>query len=225
MNFSSFSPTTEVLSSLATLGLKACLARWESIQVRVVSRNFLNLLSGQVDEVEIAGQGWQSLRGLTCRTLAVRTQPIQVDIGAAVGGKIILKRSSLGTAQISLNGQDFNNFLKSVLIKDCLARLIIDGEPLTQLFVDRLEKGVLHISGEWCRQRFGFELRAGQDGKAFSSGDPQPLGQGLADFFNHLVIDLQGLELKMESFRIDDTILHLKANARIWQFPQKAVTF
>ncbi|WP_287129342.1 LmeA family phospholipid-binding protein [Candidatus Cyanaurora vandensis] len=211
--------TTDVLSNLATLGLKQCLARQESVVVRVVSKNFLALLNGWVDGVEVHGRGWQSPRGVTCRAIAVRAGAIGVEVGAVLRGQIILRETVQATAQLDLNAQDFNNFLGSVLLKDTLARLVIDQELLTGLRVEGLQDQQMFLSGIWGAERRDFVLTAGATGKAVVTGGTPQLAQALQDFLNTLTVDLHGLELGLDCFSLNQDILRLKAKARIWQFP------
>ncbi|WP_218079321.1 LmeA family phospholipid-binding protein [Anthocerotibacter panamensis] len=220
-----FSLTTELLSSLTTLGLKTCLAGHETVSVRIVSKNFLHLLTGGVDEVEVHGKGWQSPRGVTCRAIAVRTGALMVDVRAVLSGKIVLKNPAPASAQLALNRQDFNNFLKSPLLDKSLNRLVVEGEPVTDLHAERMEEGTLWVSGQWGSERPDFELQAGRDGKAVVTRGHARLSQSLQEFFNNMVIDLHGLELRMDSFAVRDTLLHLQAQGNLWQFPDRAFNF
>ncbi len=222
---SPFSLTTEFLSNLATLGLKACLARWEKVAVRVISKDFFSLLKGEIDQVEVQGLAWQSPRGLSCRALSVHTEPLALDLAAILSGKILLKQAVGATAQVALNADDFAHLLVSPLLDDYWSSLTVADQPISALRVDDLVDGKLLLSGQWQGTAYQFELQAGTDGKALVSGSQDDLARALADFFNHLMIDLQGLELRLDKFTITQNILHLDAKARVWQFPQKALNF
>ncbi len=214
-----------MLSNLATLGLKACLAKYGRVEVQVLTKNIWDLVTGTIAQVEVVGQGWQSPGGVTCRAIFVRTDGIQVDLAAAWRGQICLCAPTHAKVQLQLNQADFNHFLASRLLTHTLEKLVIAGDPVTKLRVTDLTGQEMALTAEWQGIQHSFILQPNAQGKAQILGEPQVLVQEIEHFFNHLVVDLQGLELRLDSFAIQTGLLTLHAQAKLWRFPEQTLSF
>jgi hypothetical protein len=190
----------------------------------VASKNFWDLLTGKVDEVEVNGRGWQSPKGITCRAISVRTGAIAIEVGGVLVGQILLQRAVTAEARLALNAVDFGNFLSSALLRPLLQQLVVQGQPVTKLEVMQVNEAGVALNAQWQGVTYPLLLLPSADGKAVISGEPV-LATPLENFFNNLTVDLQGLELTMASFALAQELLHLKADARVWKFPSAVLEF
>jgi len=212
--------STDFLSNLATLGLKQCLARYEHVLVRVSSKRLFALLGGWVDGVEVYGTGWRSPKGVSCRSLTVRIGTVGLDLTAIWRGQIVLQQPVAASATLVLNAQDFNHFLGSTLVRKALEKL-----PLTDIAVAAGGPEHLVLTGMAEGMVHRFELRARPDGKATVIGAKSDLTRALEQFLNTLAVDLQGLELGLERFTIEQGLLQIQAQGRVWKFPEGGLSF
>eukprot|EP00741_Cyanophora_paradoxa_P010475 tig00000158_g10128.t1 len=235
--------STEAISSIATAGLSMILKHQDGVSVRIVSSNFLSLLSGHVDEVEVEGRGWETPRGLSCRSIHVKTEALQLDLPAVLSGRIVLASEARATARLVVGDQDFNSFLVSPVFRSSLSKLKMDGRPLLGLRARGIRRGVLELAADYDGVEHCFDVVAGPGGKAVVSGGNVPegataagdpstdaalaarLAKALEDFLNGVVLDLNGLLVRLEAFSIHDGRLEISGSGKVWKFPTGLLAF
>jgi hypothetical protein len=122
----------QALSKVAEVGIASQLDEVEDLNVEIRT-DPIKLVQGQVDSVDITGQGLVMKQDLRIETLEVSTDPVAINPLSAILGNIELTRPTTAAAQIVLTETDLNRAFSSDFIQAKLQGLAmqIDGKPTT----------------------------------------------------------------------------------------------
>jgi hypothetical protein len=234
----------QALSKVVEVGITSQLDEVEDLNVDIRT-DPVKLVQGQVDSVDITGQGLVMKQDLRIETLEVSTDPVAINPLSAILGNIELTRPTTATAQIVLTEADLDRAFSSDFIQAKLQGLEmqIDGKPTT---VD-VQKTVIHLPGHnkfEIASQFG--LRGQDEIKKFSvttvpkiqedghrivleilSAEGQGLTAKLAvailDQLTALLdmrnFDLSGMSLQLQQLEAEQGRLVIQATTQIEKIP------
>jgi len=224
-------PST-VISELATAILKTPLVLKSHRGVRCeVDAPMETALSGGVRSVRITGRRWASPRNLTCDGIEFVVGACRIDLSAALAMRgIVLERPATGTARLSFDSSDFGNFLTHPLTREAArGRFAFDNTDARVVDSDHLELTATWLEDENAKSPQRFALRPGStvgsvdvdaDGVVDSASS-----RAMKRFFETLVVDLEGTELRYKSMRIDGETVEFELDLTVNRFPSPNVRF
>jgi hypothetical protein len=184
-----------------------------------------SLLKSSIGPVSVKGKDWASPLGLTCRYIEANVDRCQLDMNSVVSKrKLILVEPAVGKAMVSLNAQDFGNFVTHPLLLKQAP--ILKNRGKFEFLKDNVEiivdTGVVVFYGTMMGALFKCELQRGSLEKARidvshvpSISDPKnddismnmsvialELTDVISDFFNELVFELDGTFLNFSDMKV-----------------------
>jgi len=232
--------STELVSEVATFALKTRLKSYERVSTRVQCSPF-GLLTGGVDGVQLDGTGWCSPLGLSCRSIECSTGAVQIDTAAVLTQQaIVLRTPPRGDATVRFNEQDFAAFLQHPLMVKAAERAV-GGKRFSFKREASFVGGAVVFAGvaDWDGGEYQLKMEtvdgrgtlavaasARQGGGGSAEGEQQ-VGEDLARFFNSLALNLEGVELKYRTLKLQPTppVVELALDLTVWSFPPPSVSF
>jgi hypothetical protein len=243
-----FDVSSGLISQLAVIALKLRLARQTDVSCDVTSNPF-DLMRGRVGPVTVSGLGWASAKGLTCRSIEAQVDSCELDIQKVfTDQKLRLTVPAEGKAVITLNAQDFSNFITHPL----MAPPTIKGNDFTGEIsfipegtrIDPSNGGSVHFHTDFHGQQWKCMLKGtDKNGQRASIGvapvtkptnddwklAARQLSQSLSEFFNKMVFELDGTYLSFRDMSVatdvSDPSVTLFLDIRVKKFPSKGLDF
>jgi hypothetical protein len=238
-----------LISQLAVIALKLRLASQSDVSCDVTANPF-DLMRGRVGRVTVSGQGWASAKGLTCRSIEAQVDSCELDIQKIfTDQKLRLTVPAEGKAVISLNAEDFTNFITHPLMVapkvktgDVHADITFNSEGTR---IDTSNGGSVFFSANFNDRKWKCVLKSTQkNGLKASIGvapadanvaveswksDARQLSQSLSEFFNKMVFELDGTYLSFRDMEVtatgSDPSVTLLLDIRVRKFPSKGLDF
>ena len=102
----------------AALASPLVLKRCDDVRVVVDADLARALALGELGGARVRGRGWSSPRDLTARDVELVARDVRVDWSAAMAMRgVVLTRPARGEARLTLDGRDFENFLRHPLAR------------------------------------------------------------------------------------------------------------
>jgi len=236
----------QALSKAAEVGLSTQLDEVEKLEVDIRTDPG-KMLQGELESVEIKGEGLVMQKDLRAEELQIKTGNIAINPLSAAFGKIELTRPTDAEANVVLTEQDMERAFNSEYIHDKLQNLDVNvnGQPLTintqrvQFSLPGEEKIGLNAeilvkeTGETKQVAFSTVPRLSPGGEKISLEDVQyaegqelspDLTAALLDRANELLdlrnFELEGMSLRLKGFDIQKGRLTLQSQARVEKFPE-----
>ncbi len=231
------------ISSVAEAALKTplVLKSYGSVRVAIEAPIEAAIARGEVRRVEITGTAWSSPRSLTCRNIEfIVDEPCALDVEAAVGMRgILLKRPARGSARLTFDSSDFGNFLSHPLLRAAAAAarrdeggfdFVFEGGETARVCGDEgyLEySGVVGGSGERRTIRMRPMEGSRVDARLVGADADETFERSMASFFERLVIDLEGTELRYRDMTIDParSTVDFELDLCVRKFPSPNIQF
>lgn len=234
-----------LLSGVAKLVLKSRLRELQSVDVKVQATPAA-ILGGGVDGVRVTGRGWCTPLRLSCRMLDVRVGRTSIDVPALVGSRrILLRRAARGDATMRFSSADWSNFLRHPLFAKAVAdRRTVDPCPEVRLAGSRaaVRPDGVEFSLRWGDDDVIARIYQRRDGRvaaaaradgvagvasasAMDAQSARAVADWLVGFFEGLVLDLDGCELRFRSLRVVADELELRLGVNVRSFPSLDINF
>jgi len=240
-------PTLEeqALSKVAEIGLSTKLDAAEKIDVDIQT-NLLNLILGNADSVEFAGQGLVIQKDIRVQEMELHTDSIHVNPVSAIFGQVELDQPLDATVRIVLTEKDINRALNSDYILNNMPtlELDVDGQRV-KLEMQQIElllpgSGRMVINGKTllhevdntrqvgftasCRPRklsqpVLLERFNCTEGQSVSLEFAVALLQKLKEIAHLPYFELDKMALRLEEMEVQEGSLTLQAQARVSQLP------
>lgn len=234
----------QAISKAVEVGLTTQLDEADNLNVNVQT-NPLGLLQGELESVQIEGEGLVMKQDLRTEKLEVKTDGIAINPLKVAFGEIELTRPTNASAMILLKEADIDRAFNSDFIKSKLQGLEIhvNGQPTkvnTQQVEFRLPgEGKVAISadvllpetGETKHVAFSAVPKMAPNGQQVLLQDVQPSDDGeISELTNCLVksagdlldlrnFELDGMDLCLNRVDIRQGEMEFKADARVEKFP------
>lgn len=244
--------TSTLISQLAVLALKVRLQKHAGVQCDVES-SMSSLLKSSIGPVSVKGKDWASPLGLTCRYIEANVDQCQLDMNSVLQKrKLILVKPAIGKSMISLNAQDFGNFLTHPLLVqqapivegrgkfDFLSRDVMIEDDRVQ-FYGTLMGEVFRCELKRCTlQKAKIDvfhvpsLTSSSLSSSFSRDMESVASESstvISNFFNNLVFELDGTFLRFRDMKIhsSDTsqspIVLMALSITVQKFPSPGIAF
>jgi hypothetical protein len=236
----------QALSKAAEVGLSTQLDEVEKLEVDIRTDPG-KMLQGELESVEIKGEGLVMQKDLRAEELQIKTGNIAINPLSAAFGKIELTRPTDAEANVVLTEQDMERAFNSEYIHDKLQNLDVNvnGQPLTintqrvqfslpgEEKIDLKAEILVKETGETKQVAFSTVPRLSPGGEKISLEDVQyaegqelspDLTAALLDRANELLdlrnFELQGMSLRLKGFDIQKGRLTLQSQARVEKFPE-----
>ncbi|MEB3827715.1 LmeA family phospholipid-binding protein [Phormidium sp. CCY1219] len=235
----------KAVSKAAEMGLASSLTEVEDLNVEVQCDPG-KIVSGQVETVEILGEGLVMKQDLRMEKMEVETEAISINAMRAAIGNIELEEPTAAQLRVILTERDITRAFASDYIHQKLQKLrvTIDGEPKT-LDIQKVDftlpgKGKIHLScNVWVRETgeskpVAFtavpQVRSNNHGATLtdiSYGDKRELSPELTaalveksdDILNLRTFELSGISLQLENLEVKKGQIKLQAQAYIEEIP------
>jgi len=236
-----FDPAVAI-SAVAEAILKTpmVLKSYGSVRVAIDAPIDAAVARGEVRRVEITGTGWSSPRSLTCRNIEfIVDEPCALDVEAAMQMRgILLKRPARGRARLTFDSRDFGNFLSHPLLRAAAAArreergfdFVFEGGETARVcgkegFLEY--SGVLGASGERRTVRMRPMEGSRVDARLVGDVGDETFERSMASFFERLVIDLEGTELRYRDMTIDParSTVDFELDLCVRKFPSPNIQF
>ncbi|MEM6518243.1 MAG: DUF2993 domain-containing protein [Cyanobacteria bacterium P01_D01_bin.71] len=232
----------QVVSRAVTAAISALFKRTERLEAVVRAEPVAKLLQGSVDGFDFLGGGLVMYSGLRVESMEFYVQSVGIDFGAIFKGQIKLKQSTQANMRIVLTEGDLNDSFKTPFLTKKMQQLTFQGEPLnfenTQLKI--LANQRIELSSEvWVgksaepimvnfttrvevQNRRKIQFVDVDHGEAVANPE---LSQALVDHLNNLLdfdkFALDGMQLRVDQFRLRNQKLTLYGVANITDFPRR----
>lgn len=236
----------DVLSAAATFALRTILRSHASIDADV-DCTVPGLMTGQVDGVVISGKDWVSRQNLTCQSLRFAVGTVAIDQIALVAEQLVkLRGVATGSAELVFTANDFGNFLVHPLTRAASRvagpggyEFVFDGGPevIKTARAVALVDGAVCFGGTWAKDggRYRVAMRpkgegAGVEVVTLEGGGGgltggEELARAMAEFFETLMVDLQGAQLTYVDMTVDDDAVAMSLSLRVVSFPPPNAQF
>jgi len=242
----------DLLARIAEFALSTNLRAFDDVTA-VVDASVFGMLGGRVDGVIITGARWASRKNLTCATARFEVGAAAIDPIALVTERVVkLREPARGTAKLVFTTADFGNFLSHPLT---VAAMRSHAWPSTrapggfELVGERvaLEDGAVVFEGRAVEGGGGREggggyriamrpKRAGDVGVVVechrydddgSRARHPDLDAAVETFFETLMIDLCGAQLRFRQLAIDERVaeVRLELALTVVAFPPPNASF
>ena len=253
---------TALISNAAELILRTRLRAHRLVSVSV-DGSPADLLSGRVAGVQVAGSGWCTPMKLSCEELRFNVGRTSLDFSKIPQGRIVLQQPARGSAKISFTAEDWGNFLAHPLLLNALtARRRSAAAPSVTLGRAAIDaSGAVRFNVVWGGVALVASLSqpVGSSRAKVACAAPPPAEQGstqppaelppeleeaardaaafLEGFFNELLVDLDGCELRFRSLEVAGraasprsravgaALLELDLDVCVKRFPSPAINF
>lgn len=232
-----------VVSKAVTAAISALFKQTENLEAIVRAEPVAKLLQGSVDGFDFLGKGLVMYNGLRVESMEFYVQSVGIDFGAIFRGQIKLKQPTQANMRIVLTEKDLNDSFKTTFLKKKMQQLTFEGESLS------FEDTQLEILPD---QRIGLssQVRVGESADLTSvsfttrvevqdrrkiqfvdvdygdSAENSDLSQAIVSHLNNLLdfdkFALEGMQLRVDQFRLRNQQLTLYGIANITDFPRRS---
>lgn len=246
--------TSGLISGLAIRALKRRLADSKMVDC-IVNAEPRDLLRGKVGPVVVKGRGWMSPKGLTCRSIEAVVKDCSLDMTSVMHKqKLRLNYPANGSAMVAFDANDFGNFLTHSLLVPPSHRFIMNDKIMNDeikflkegVSIDPIQGAVtfyinfLQVSWKCVLERTsskggGAKVQVSfiESSCTLSKDEISLLKIGLSktmtNFFNNLVINLDGAFIKykdmmvIQKSKIPYVLLSLELIVQ--KFPSRSISF
>lgn len=234
----------QALDKAVEIGIKSQLDQAEAVDVDIKT-NPLKVIQGQVDSVSVNGKGIVMQQNLRAEEIQVQTSNVAVDPLRTALGKIELKQPTDATARVVLTEQDINQAFNAAIVQEKLQGLEVrvDGQPVTintqqvRLSLPGQDQVALtaqvHLQEtdqqkEVCfkttpkmssdGQRIFLDNVEYAEGKELSPELTQALLDKASEIMDLRTFEMEGMDLRLKGFDIQQGRLTLQAEARVSKF-------
>lgn len=234
----------QALDKAVEIGIKSQLDQAEAVDVDIKT-NPLKVIQGQVDSVSVNGKGIVMQQNLRAEEIQVQTSNVAVDPLRTALGKIELKQPTDATARVVLTEQDINQAFNAAIVQEKLQGLEVrvDGQPVTintqqvRLSLPGQDQVALtaqvHLQEtdqqkEVCfkttpkmssdGQRISLDNVEYAEGKELSPELTQALLDKASEIMDLRTFEMEGMDLRLKGFDIQQGRLTLQAEARVSKF-------
>ncbi|NJM19410.1 MAG: DUF2993 domain-containing protein [Richelia sp. SM1_7_0] len=235
----------QALNKVAEIGLSSQLDQVEDLNVDIKT-NPLKAIQGEVDSVDIDGDGLVMEKDLRMEELDMHIENVAINPMSAAFGKIELTKPTLGSARVVLLEEDINRAFNSEYVQQQLQnqRININGRQtnIVPQKVDFRLPGdnkiqlnatvLLKETGETNQVAFSAVPRVSAEGKTVilenieydknqenSSELAEALINQTSELLNLSNFDLEGMDLTVKSLEIETGKLVLLAEAYVEKIP------
>lgn len=235
----------QAINKAAEMGLASQLDEVEKLEV-AVDTDPGKLIQGQLDSVEVKGEGLVMQQHLRMEELDMQMNQISINPLSVAFGKIELTRPTDASARVVLTEADVNQAFNSEYISQMLQNqevkvdgksTIIDTKKVdfrlpgdgkvglsAQVFLHQTNQNqqvsftaVPHISADG--QSVKLENIQYTDGKEISPELTDALIEKASDILNFSNFDLKGISFRLKSLNVEAGKMTLFADARVEQIP------
>lgn len=235
----------QAISKIAEAGITSQLDDVEEIDVNVKA-NPIQVMQGNVDSVEIDGQGMTMKKDLRMEEMHLKTGQVSVNPMSAMFGKVELERPTDATVQAVLTEADINRAFNSDFIREKLQGLdvSVNGTPTT-INTEHVEFQ-LPGDGKVCltadvrtqsdnnlqrvaftavprvspdQQQIVLEDVSYADGQELSPDLTQALLAQASELLDLRNFELEGMNLRVKQLAVEQGKLKLSGDAQVTQFP------
>jgi hypothetical protein len=235
----------QAISKIAEAGIISQLDEVEEIAVDVKA-NPVQVMQGNVDSVQIDGQGMTMKKDLRMEKMHLKTGEVSINPMSAMFGKVELERPTDASVQAVLTEADINRAFNSDFIREKLQGLDIsvNGTP-TKINTEHVDfqlpgegkvclKADVRAQGDSERQQVAFtavprvspdqqqivlEDVSYADGQELSSDLTQALLEQASALLDLRNFELEGMHLQVKQLDVEQGRLKLIGEARVEQFP------
>lgn len=236
----------QALSKAAEAGLSSQLQEVTEMEVDIRT-NPLQLMQGNLDSVNIHGEGMVMQKSLRVEEMDIEVGSISVNPLSIAFGKIEMTHPTDAKARVVLTEDDINRSFNSEYILDKLQNIQVrvDGQPMT-VDTKRVEFRIpdservaisadiyVHETGETKHTSFTTRLQRSDDGERISLDDVQytegeallpELTAALLEKANELGnlrnFELDGMTLRLRDVELQGDRMTLQTDIHIEEFPQ-----
>lgn len=235
----------QALNKAAEIGLSSQLDAVENLDVSIKT-DPLKLVQGQVDQVNIQGEGLVMQKDLRIEEMEMQITSVAINPLSAAFGKIELTKPATGRAQVILTADDINRAFNSEYIRAKLQsqKIKVNGEPMTivpQHINFRLPgQGKIALNAEVLlvetgenhqiafsaiprvssnRQTVYLENVEYGEREEISPALTKALIDQTSEILNLSNFDLEGMTLQVNSLNVEAGRLILQAEADVEQIP------
>lgn len=235
----------QAISKIAEAGITSQLDDVENVDVDVRA-NPVQVMQGNVDSVQIDGQGMTMQKDLRMEEMHLKTGQVSVNPMSAMFGKIELERPTDATVQAVLTEEDINRAFNSKFIREKLQDLevSVNGTPTT-ISAEYIEfqlpgegkvylKADVRTQSDNQRQQVAFtavpRVSANQqqitledvaytDGEEISPELTQALLEQASELLDLRNFELEGMSLRVKQLQVERGKLKLLGEAEVREFP------
>ncbi len=232
----------QFVSKAASAAISALFKSTARLEATVRAEPVAKLLQGSVDGFDFTGRGLLMYSGLRVESMDFSVQAVSIDFGAIFKGQVQLKQPTQARMRIALTEDDLNASFNTPFLKEKLQQVKYQGQPLhfqkTQ-FTLNSDKSV----------RLQSEIRVGDASEAVeidvtanlqvaerrkiqfvdvtygNDASAQELSQTLIEHLNNLLdmdqFALEGMQLRVDSLRLQNKQLIFYGIAHVNQFPRR----
>ena len=235
----------QALNKAAEIGLSSQLDQVEELDVNIKT-DPLKLMQGQVDSVDIEGEGMVMQGDLRVAEMDMHMSGVAINPLSAAFGKIELTKPAHGSAHVVLTEVDINRAFNSEYVRNQLQsqKVNVNGQPMAinPQQVDFRLPGegkvalnatvLLSETGETKQVAFTAVPRVGANGQTVTLEDVQydegeeispELTKALVDQTSEILnlsnFDLEGMTLKINNLKVEAGKLALEAEAYVEKIP------
>ncbi|MEM6835604.1 MAG: DUF2993 domain-containing protein [Cyanobacteria bacterium P01_C01_bin.120] len=231
-----------VVSRAVTAAISALFKQTERLEAIVRAEPVAKLLQGSVDGFDFLGGGLVMYSGLRVESMEFYVQSVGIDFGAIFRGQIKLKQPTQANMRIVLTEKDLNDSFKTPFLIKKMQQLTFHDEPLsfenTELRI--LADQRIELSSQvWVGKAtepvpVSFTTRVEVQNRRkiqfvevehSKSAANLELSQALVDHLNNLLdfdkFALDGMQLRVDQFRLRNQQLTLYGIANITDFPRR----
>lgn len=237
----------QVISKAAELGLSSQVDAADNIDVDVKT-DLLKAVQGQVDSVDLSGQGVVMQKDIRVQEMELHTDKIDINPLSALFGQIELNKPVDATARLVLTAEDINRAFNSEFMRSKLQNieLNVEGKKAViepqhiELYIPADGKIVFNIK-TLLHNEIGKTKEIGFVATILVKTDTQPLliegfnctpaGQGISlelaiaflqklqELINLPYLELEGMALCVQDVDVQKGSLTLHSEARVKQIP------
>lgn len=237
----------QAISKVAEIGLSSQLDEAEKIDVDVET-DLLKAVQGQVDSVDLSGQGVVIQKDIRVQEMELHTDKIDINPLSALFGQIELNKPVDATARLVLTEEDINRAFKSDYVRSKLENIELNVEGKNAVI--QPQQMELHLPADGkivfnvktlLHNEIGQKKEIGFVATILVKTDEQPLlmegfnctppGQGISlelaiafmqklkELLNLPYLELEGMALRVQDVDVEKGKLTLHTDARVKQIP------
>ncbi len=231
----------QMINSVVATAIRALLSKVEDLKVSIYCQPTSKLLQGAIDNFSLEGRGMVIKNQFRVESLRVDTDAIAIDLGAILGGKVRLVRSTDAIASVVLREEDINTSFEAPLVVTKMCGMPLDGSDETVAFrntrVQLLDNNCIAFQTDVLFETSGREDKvhlqariAVEDQRRIVLVDPEydpdseTLGPLFVAQFNRIMdldkFNLDGAVLRVHRLRVRNQQLVFEGRARVNHFPR-----
>ena len=232
----------QFVSQAISAAISALFKRTAHLEATVRAEPVAKLLQGSVDGFDFMGKGLLMYSGLRVESMDFALEAVSIDFGAIFKGQVQLKQPTQAAMRIALTEADLTASFNTPFLLEKLQQIEHEGQPLqfqqTQVTLnadkslclqsqvrcgDSAELQAIEVTARLQvaeRRKIQFiEVTYGGDAAA------QAVGQTLIQHLNRLLdfdqFALEGMQLRVDTLRLQNKQLIFYGVAHITQFPRR----